>query len=92
MNSLAVLQGASVSKPIINFDKLSVGEYLIYEFALVQTKYGLRVRADLGKTYIYLPERYAKSLNSDHIDDLNKSTKVMIYSGKDPQQQKRYVY
>ncbi|XP_031639728.1 uncharacterized protein LOC116351728 [Contarinia nasturtii] len=65
-----------------NFDQLSVGRHTVKKFSYVQTDYGKKVRVDLGKCHMFLPDRF--SLNPSQIKDLNRLPKVvMIYGGKD---------
>lgn len=67
-----------------NFDQLSIGEYNIREFNLVETKFGLRLLAISDEFYIYLPARFSKKINEQHqIDELNKGRCTMLYNGKD---------
>lgn len=67
-----------------NFDDLPIGEYKINRFALVETKYGQRIRVTLDECYIYLPTRLLKTINEQsQIDELNSVGCIMVYKGKD---------
>lgn len=89
MSALEALKLKCEYQPYKNFGDLEEGRYTIYHFAISKTKRGKCVRIDLGKFYMFLPERFAEVLDEDKIDELNKSPKVMIYKGKDPANQDR---
>lgn len=91
MDALGALKSACVKKQNESFKDLQPGEYLVYKFTEVSTTHGNRIRIDLLDTYMILPERFAKILTEPIIDDLNKSTKVMIYGGKDSSNRDRLI-
>lgn len=85
MEAINILKRASAgkNKPYCSFENLPAGDYLIAEFALVDTKHGTRLRLDLGDKVVLLPERFSANLKPEHIVDLNKSQQFLIYYGKD---------
>lgn len=82
------LKTACLTKTFKSFKDLAVGEYMINRFTHVDTKHGKRVRIDLDGYYMYLPERFS-ILSETEIIELNSSQKIMIYSGKDSNNQNR---
>lgn len=83
VSALNALQKACLKKPFRSFKDLDVGEYIVESFALVETKFGKRLRINLVDTYMYLPERFSMSLDDAALSELNSSPKIMVYSGKD---------
>lgn len=86
-----LLKSASINKPYCSFSELPVGEYIIAEFALVDTKFGERLRVDLGEKYVYLPMRYAVKMTNDLVAELNETPMVMIYMGKNPKKHNKII-
>lgn len=67
-----------------SFSELNVGEYEIKKFALVETKFGLKVQVFIEDFYVFLPTRFTNRINTQkQIDDLNKIPSKMIYNGRD---------
>lgn len=91
MSALNTLKTACLKKPFASFKDLSPGDYIVNHFTFVETKHGKRVRIDLDNTYMYLPERFAASLSEAAMENLNQSSKVMTYSGKDAADQNRLI-
>lgn len=66
-----------------NFDQLTPGTYKIDKFALVETRFGLKLQAITDKFFIYLPSRFSNKINEQaQIDELNANRCLMIYKGK----------
>lgn len=80
-----LLKSACGKKPFCSFENLPVGEYLVTEFYIAETKkYGVRVHAELEDKIVTLPERFAKKLTVENIAELNQTQKVLCYLGKNP--------
>lgn len=88
--ALNALKSACSKKKYQSFKDLEHGEYIVNHFSIIETSHGPRVRIDLDDKYMYLPERFVKTIGS-HIDVLNKSSKVMVYSGKDSSDRDRLI-
>lgn len=78
-----ILKKSCCSKPYTNFTKLPVGDYLVSDFIIVDTKFGKKLRVDIGDKLILLPERFTCGLTPAHIEELNNTTMWMCYRGKD---------
>lgn len=89
--ALDKLKFACVKVPFQSFKTLPQGEYIINHFSIEQTAHGKRVRVDMDDCFLFLPERFARVTTEAEINELNSSPKVMIYSGKDPEDQNRLV-
>lgn len=83
MNPLSLLKSVCNNKPYTNFEKLAVGDYFISSFALIQSKFGLRLRVDIGDKVVILPERFAVLFTEEQIEELNRGEYIMIYKGKE---------
>lgn len=88
--ALTALQSACSKKTYQSFKDLEHGDYIVNHFTIIETTHGKRVRIDLDDKYMFLPERFVKSIGP-HIDVLNKSPKVMVYSGKDSSDRDRLI-
>lgn len=84
MSALSLLKQSCNNKPFVSFEDLAVGDYYISSFALVQSKFGLRIRVDIGNRVVLLPERFTKTFTEEHIKELNQGEYIMIYKGKEP--------
>lgn len=93
MESLQILQNCAKgkSKPICSFEKLPIGEYLVRKFDFVETKFGPKVRVDIGDRFVFLPQRFSEGVTKEIVDDYNITPKIMSYSGKDASQFNRYT-
>lgn len=85
------LKEACLKKPFKSFSDIIPGEYIVRNIALVTSRYGLRVRIDFDTFYMYLPERFNITLNATRCEELSKSPKLMIYSGKDTADKNRLL-
>lgn len=87
--------GTSTSKPYVKFDDLSVGDYFIQSFAYVQTKYGKKIRLDIGEKVVFLPQRFITRIGEINIektlDEMNKGQYWLLYGGKDTSEFKRLI-
>lgn len=91
MDALTLLRETCVKKQYKSFKNLNPGEYIVTLFEKFLTTHGERVRITVDNCYMYLPERFNKSLSQEQIDELNKSPKIMIYGGKDANEQNRLI-
>lgn len=91
MNALASLKAACTSTGFKSFKSIQPGEYIVTNFEKCKTDHGNRLRISIDNYYMYLPARFNDSLTQDDIDDLNKSPKIMVYGGKDANQQNRLI-
>lgn len=80
-SALEIFRNAARVKSYCRFDDLPVGDYLVCNFALKPTKYGMRIRVDLGDKFVYLPERFL--VPESVINDLNKTQHWLCYRGKE---------
>lgn len=91
MNAISMLKSACVNKPFKSFKNLLVGDYIVEDFQRVTTSYGDRVRIEIFDAVMYLPERFSRILSDGLLTELNESTVVMSYSGKDPNTSNRLL-
>lgn len=91
MSALQLLKNASNSKPVANFDKLAAGDYFISNFAVVETKFGSRLRIDLGDKAVLLPERFTVGLTPEKVCELNEGNYILVYKGKDRAQNNKLI-
>lgn len=88
MTLISQLRALCVGKQFKSFKDLPVGDYVIKKFSVVETTQGARVRIEMKDWYMFLPERY-QSLPDEIIAELNESTIVMTYLGKDSDNRSR---
>lgn len=91
MAAINVLKTACLNKNYKSFKNLAIGDYVVDNFQRVTTDYGDRLRIELHDCVMYLPERFSHLLTDDHISELNSSTVVMSFSGKDSNAQNRLL-
>lgn len=66
-----------------NIKEFAVGEYIVEEFRLRETKFGTRVTVLIGTDHVFLPARFAKYISTqEKIDELNGSKYSMFYGGQ----------
>lgn len=87
-----LLKSVSNNKPFTSFNSLEVGAYTVTGFTVIDTKFGKRVRVDMGNSLICLPERYTLGMTPEYLEELNNGPMKMIYTGRDPSKQNKYVY
>lgn len=90
-SALQVLKKACGKQDYRSFRDLPIGQYLVEKFSRVETTHGERIRVDIEGLYLLLPERFAHSLTENIIEELNKSSYLMIYSGKDVSHNNRLI-
>lgn len=90
MNAMEKLRAACGTKNYQSFNDLAVGDYIVHEFAWVDTSHGRRIRISLENHYMYLPDRF-ESLSDADIAELNATLKVMVYGGKDSKKKNRLI-
>lgn len=84
MEAFAMLKkAANYGKTLVNFSQLPAGEYVVSEFSLVQTRFGVQIKADLGDKCVFLPKRFAKDMNDERVAALNTLPHILIYHGMD---------
>lgn len=91
MEAIKVLKTACLNKPFKSFKNLAIGDYVVVNFQRVSTNYGERLRVEFHDCAMYLPERFSHLLTDEHLTELNDSTVVMSFSGKDPNTQNRLL-
>lgn len=91
MDALSLLKEACVKKSFKSFKDMQPGEYIVTLFERCETNQGDRIRITIENFYMYLPERFSKSLPQEKLDELNTSPKIMIYGGKDVSAQNRLI-
>lgn len=91
MDAIGKLKTACLNKPISNFNDLPIGDHIVENIQRVKTVHGARLRVELKDVVVYLPERFAKPLTDDIVDELNASAVLMTYSGKDPEAKNRLI-
>lgn len=89
--ALNTLQKSCLKRPYKGFKDLEHGDYTIQSFSFSNTDHGKRVRVDMDDCYMYLPKRFADSLDQAAINELSKSPKIMTYSGKDHEERDRLI-
>lgn len=89
MDALKTLKAACEKRGYQSFTSLEVGEYIVSKFTAVTTKHGPRIRIELDDTYMFLPERFSTLLTPEVLLNLNASPKMMIYGGRDTENQNR---
>lgn len=84
MEAFAMLKkAAGYSKPLMTFSELPKGEYVVTEFSLVQTKFGAKIRADLGDKIVFLPSRFSKDMTEEKVVSLNTVPQILVFEGMD---------
>lgn len=83
MEAFNLLKQACWNKKFIKFSDLPIGEHVVSEFSLVQTRYGPTLRADLADKYVLLPKRFANEMTAERVAALNTVPHILIYKGVD---------
>lgn len=85
---MELLKAACIPQQFVSFKVLPIGVYKVTKFSMVDTQqYGTKVRVDFGNQYVYLPQRL--NVICDSLDELNKSPKIMVYTGRVASQKNR---
>lgn len=90
-SAMSALKMACAKRDYQSFKNIQEGEYIVDKFTMVESAHGKRIRIDMDTKYMLLPERFAKMLTIDDINELNKSTKIMIYGGKETGNRDRLI-
>lgn len=91
MSGVDKLNASCVVFPYISFNDLAPGDYIVNHFAVVETKFGKRIRVEIDNGYLLLPGRCIRRVDKATINELNKTPKHMTYSGKDHGQKDRLI-
>lgn len=91
MDALSKLREACVKKTFKSFKDAQPGEYIVTQFSKADTGHGERVKIQIENYFMYLPKRFNETLTQGVMDELNKSPKIMVYGGKDPNIQNRLI-
>lgn len=84
MEAFALLKkAAGCSKPLVSFSELPIGEYVVSEFSLISTKFGPKIKADLGDKIVFLPARFSKNMDAEKVASLNSVPQILVFSGID---------
>lgn len=89
--AISLLKGACIDKSYCSFKDLQPGDYLISNFFLTETRYGRRLKLDLGDKVVILPERFSVGLKTEDVDELNRTPQLFIYRGKDVNNRNRII-
>lgn len=84
MSSFELLKTLCCNKPYCSFEDLQIGDYFVHKFDFVDTKYGKRLRADLGDKIVFLPKRFSTNITIEAVAELNQTRTIRSYMGKDP--------
>lgn len=87
---------ASTFKKYTNFDNLKIGDYRLLTLTLVDTKFGEKVRCDIGDQVVFISKRYIEELEPGkdiHLKliELNDGDHWLLYRGKDINQGNRLL-
>lgn len=79
---------ASAFKKYVSFDNLNIGDYRLHSLKLVETKFGQKVRCDIGDKVVFISKRYIEELEPEKdisvkLDELNDGDFWLVYRGKD---------
>lgn len=76
-----MLKSSIVRKDLIKLADLPFGEYPITEFAFYETRFGPRVKLDLGDKYVFLPPSVSKHQNPESVAALNTVKQIFVWNG-----------
>lgn len=68
-------------KVLVKLIDLPRGEYFVEKFYLVQTRYGPKIKLDLGDKCVYLPSSATVGQTADTIDALNSVPQIFVWGG-----------
>lgn len=90
-----LFKSACTNKPYISFDELPIGDYFIKSFAYVETKFGKKIRLDIGVNMVFLPQSFIKRIGEENVEktlsEMNKGQYWIIYRGRDRSQYKQLL-
>lgn len=81
MEAFAILKKNCTHKGLVKLSDLPRGEYLVSEFSLMQTRYGPKLKLDLGDMYVILPSSSAVGLTAESTATLNTVPQIFIWGG-----------
>lgn len=92
MSALELLKMAATPPQYINFDQLTIGEHLVNQIEIGNTKEGNRLRVSLAdNTFLFLPQRFMNQMTPETIKELNSHELLLVYGGKDPKCRNRLI-
>lgn len=69
-------------KGLTRLGDLPLGEYLVHKFALCETRYGTKLKLDLGDKYVILPNSATKGLTTpSNVAELNTLPQIFVWGG-----------
>lgn len=81
MEAYAILKKACTPKGLTRLADLPAGEYLVREFSLVETRYGSKLKLDLGDQFVILPSSRSKGLDETSVASLNTIRQLFVWVG-----------
>lgn len=90
------LESTMTFKKYVSFDNLPIGDYIIESFRLVTTKFGEKVRCEIGDKVVFLPKRCIEEMDGNaniqlKMFELNRGKYWLLYRGKDVSQENRLM-
>lgn len=76
-----MLKKACTHKVFVRLHDLPRGEYLVEQFSLTQTRYGPKLKLDLGDKFVYLPSSAAVGQAANTIAALNSVPQIFVWGG-----------
>lgn len=83
MEAFNLLKQACLNKQFTSFKDLPVGEYVVSEFTLMQTRFGPSIKVDIGDKIVFLPKRFSKGMTEEKVAALNTVPQILVFSGID---------
>lgn len=84
MEVFNLLKQACLIKPFVKLSELPMGEHVVSEVSLVQTRFGPTLKAELDDKLVYLPKRFSKDMTEEKVARLNTLQIILVHSGVDP--------
>lgn len=81
MEAFNLLKKACEHKVLVRLNDLPRGEYLVEKFFLVQTRFGSKLKLDIGDKYVYLPSSAAVGQTEVTIAALNSVPQIFVWGG-----------
>lgn len=81
MEAFNVLKQAFLQKGLIKLADLPFGEYPVTEFAYINTRFGPRIKLDLGDKFVFLPPSAAKNQSPQSVASLNTLKQIFVWNG-----------
>lgn len=78
----------SAFKKYVSFDNLNIGDYRLHKLTLLTTKFGEKVRCDIGEKVVFISKHYIEELEPEKnlhlkLAELNHGKYWLLYRGKD---------